>query len=80
MKTLRRVIASFILAALGCYVLWLSRTTWGLMIGVPLVVLALAISLPAELRSGVIVMMDGAEIMLPLVREVRARARRRPMR
>jgi hypothetical protein len=76
-KLIRKIIATLVLIALGCYVLWISRTTAGLWIGVLLVLLGLAIALPAELRSGVDELRHGAVVLLPVVLDVRAGCERR---
>jgi hypothetical protein len=78
MKMFRRVTATLLLAALGCYVLWLSRTGWGLLIGVSLEFLSCAIGFPTELRGAIAELKDDAEVVLPVVLEATGRARRRP--
>lgn len=46
------IIATLMLALTGAYVLWAFHTTVGLVMGVVLVVLAIAVALPAQLRKG----------------------------
>lgn len=46
------LLATLALALTGAYVLWQFHTTTGLIIGVVLVVLAIAVALPAQLTKG----------------------------
>jgi hypothetical protein len=75
MKAIRNILAALILAVLGCYVLWVFKSTWGLSIGVALVLLAVAIALPTELRSGVDELKHGAVVLLPVVLDAKTGAR-----
>ena len=46
------LLTTLALGLTGAYVLWQFHTTTGLVIGVVLVVLAIAVALPAQLRKG----------------------------
>jgi hypothetical protein len=64
---LAAIVAALVCALTGAYVLWQFHTNWGLLAGVALVILALAIALPTQLRQGTAELKDNATVIVPVV-------------
>lgn len=67
MKILAAILAALVCALTGAYVLWQFHTNWGLIAGVGLVVLAVAIALPVPLHAGAVAVKDNAVLVLPVI-------------
>lgn len=61
------VLAALVLAATGAYVLWQFHSTAGLIVGVSLVLLAVATALPIPLHGGAVSLKDNAVVIMPVV-------------
>jgi Kef-type K+ transport system membrane component KefB len=67
LSVLSAVVASLVCALTGAFVLWSFKTNWGLLAGVALVLLALAIALPVQLKRGTTELKDNATVIVPVV-------------
>ena len=67
LSVLAAVVASLVCALTGAYVLWSFKTTAGLIAGVALELLALAIALPTQLKHGTAELKDNATVIVPVV-------------
>ena len=67
MKILGAVLASLVCALTGAYVLWQFHTNWGLIGGVGLELLALAIALPTPFTAGMATLRGGLVVIVPVV-------------
>lgn len=61
------IVAALLCALTGAYVLWQFHTNWGLLAGVALELLALAIALPTQLKHGTTELKDNAMVIVPVV-------------
>jgi Kef-type K+ transport system membrane component KefB len=67
LAVLSAVVASLVCALTGAFVLWSFKTTAGLVAGVALELLALAIALPTQLKRGTVELKDNATVIVPVV-------------
>ena len=67
LSALAAVVASLVCALTGAYVLWQFHSTGGLIAGVGLELLALAIALPTQLKHGTTELKDNATVIVPVV-------------
>lgn len=66
MKILSAILAALICAALGCYMLLVMKSTWG----VGLVLLAVCIALPIPFTAGVTTLKTNLVVIVPVVLDV----------
>lgn len=67
LKILAAILAALILSSTGAFVLWQFHTTPGLVIGVALVLLGVAIALPIPFHTGIITLKENAVTVIPVV-------------
>lgn len=66
-KVLAAVVTAVVVAMTGALVLWRYNTTPGLVVGVLLVLLGVAIALPIQLRTGILSLKENAVTVIPVV-------------
>jgi hypothetical protein len=64
---LAAVLAALVCALTGAYILWQFHTSAGLLGGVVLVLLAVAIALPVPFHAGVAALKENAVIIVPVI-------------
>lgn len=67
LKIMAAVLAAIILSTTGAFVLWQFHTTPGLVIGVALVLLGVAIALPIPFHTGILTLKENAVTVIPVV-------------
>lgn len=66
-KIIAAVLAALICAVLGGYILWQFHTTGGLIGGVLLILLSVAIALPTPFHQGVVALKENLVLIVPVV-------------
>lgn len=61
------VLAALVCALTGAYVLWQFHTNWGLIGGILLELLAVAIALPVPLHAGAVSLKENVVLVLPVL-------------
>ena len=61
------ILASLVCVLTGAYVLWQFHSTAGLCVGVALVLLAVGIALPIQLKSGVEAIKENSVLIVPVI-------------
>ena len=64
---LMAILAALICATTGAYILWQFHTTAGLIMGVALVLLVVAIALPIPFHTGILTLKENAVTVIPVV-------------
>ena len=67
LAVLGAILASLVCVLTGAYVLWQFHSTAGLGAGVALVLLAVGIALPVQLKSGVEAIKENSVLIVPVV-------------
>lgn len=76
-KIVGAVIASLVCGALGVFILWNFRTTFGLCLGSFFILMMLCIALPTPLHLGLVVFKDNTAMIGPAIGELVRMGRRK---